>query len=166
MEKAKRRFRFNVIDALLLLILFAAMGLLGYIFLWNGAAPSEEAAKTDLVYVIETKEFPKELRGLVSVGDKIVDTVGHYALGEVINVQYSDMTYTGLNEATGELVTSPFPNHLKVAITVRAAADVSDSAYSIGGYRMSVGTKVYFRVPHFTYSGYCVSLTADGASAP
>ncbi len=164
MEKAKRRFRFNFIDALLLLILFAAMALLGYIFLWKGEAPAQEAAKTEIVYVIETKEIREELRGLVNVGDKIVDTVGHYALGEVINVQYSDMIYSGLNEATGQVVNSPFPNHVKVAITVRASADVSDSAYSIGGYRMSVGTKVYFRVPHFTFSGYCVSLTADSAN--
>lgn len=167
MEKIKmkktKKAHFNLFDVLLLLIFLAALALLAYIFLFRSSPAEAGRENREITYVLETKEIREELRGLVQVGDKVVDTVAHYPLGEVINVQYSEMEYTGLDEATGEMVTSPYPNHIKVTVTVRATAQISDGSYSIGGYRMSVGSKVYFRVPHFTETAFCTSLTEKAA---
>lgn len=160
MEKKEKRFSFNFLDALLLIIFVLAVAVLAYIFFGRGASTNvTQPEKVNLVYIIETKEVREELRGLVSVGDALVDTVSHYSLGEVINVQYSDMIYTGFDNESGLMVDSVYPGHIKLTLTVSAEADVVNGQYSIGGYRISPGVKVYFRVPNFTHSGYCISLS-------
>lgn len=158
MIKNEKRFKFSFLDAMLLLVFAVAVAALAYIFFGRDKGNIVKSEKVNIVYVIETKEVREELKGLVSVGDKIVDTVGHYALGEVIDVRYPVMMYNGFNNETGLFAETPYPGHVKVTITVSAEADVVNGQYSVGGYRISAGTKVYFRVPDFTYSGYCVSL--------
>ena len=163
---AKKGPRFNLLDLILILILLAALGTLFWLFFADGVLASQKNDdRVQIEYVIESKKIREEYRGLVSVGDTIVDTVGHYPLGEVINVQYAEATYTGLDQSSGEMVTSPYPGHLKVTITVRAEAVKSDMSYSIGGYRMSVGGEVFYRVPHFTFSGYCTGLEEKPAAS-
>ena len=160
MEKTKsdKKIRFNLLDILLIALFIVSLILLFRIFFSDGAFAVKEDDSVDLIFTVESKKIREEYRGLISVGDTFVDTVGHYTLGEVINVQYAEATYTGLDQSTGKMVTTPYPNHLKVTITVRAKATKNDMSYSIGGYRMSIGTEVFYRVPRFTFSGYCTGI--------
>lgn len=158
MKNATKRhaIRFNLIDVLLLLIMAAAICLLTYLI--TTAAPGE-TGETELIYQVEVHRAPEEFRGLIDIGDQVVDTVTLYSIGEVIDVTYADSLYTGENRLDGTLVFSPEPGYLSITLTIRASAEPQGNSYLLGGgYSMAVGKLVSFRVPDYTGEGYCTIM--------
>ena len=161
MEKTKkpRAFRFNFIDALLLLIILAAVGVLAYIFISADVdIVSSGSGTVGIVYEVEVRQAREEFKGLINIGDKVVDSVTLYDIGEVVNVTYADAQYTGVNKAEGVLVFSPYPEHINIIMTVKATAKMNEGLYMLGGYEMQVGKRVSFRVPGYTAEGFCTVI--------
>ena len=149
--------RFNIIDVLLILIILFAGSVAAYMFTSdNDAVVSDNTV--EITYKIFVKEMDEDFRHLVSLNDKVVDSVGLFQIGEVVDLSYSNSVFVDTN-SLGEFVYSDYPEKLDMVITVKARATVSEGAYMIGGYAISVGTKVSFRVPDFTGTGYCSELT-------
>ncbi len=155
--KAKK-IRFNIIDIILMVILVGAVGVLVYILAVGGRDSSAASEPIEIIYEVELKNVREEFRGAIKVGDTVVDTVKRYTIGEVIDVRYEEALYTGVDKATGQLVNSPYPGRTNIIMTVQATADTTPGYYSIDGYRLMVGTGVYFRTPGYTGSGYCITV--------
>lgn len=155
----RKPFRFNIIDALFLLVIIAASGALIYILFFRGTESPSASPRTDVEYKVELRMVREELKGKINIGDKVIDASKLYSIGEVTDVKYTTSTYTGVNNAEGILVYSDYPGYVNVTITVKASADTGSGSYMIDGvYKINVGTYVSLRVPDFTGSGYCVSV--------
>ncbi len=156
-SSAMRKFRFNLIDCILIAIILCAGVLLFRIF--SSGDTETVSSKTNLLYQIEVTKVPQEFRGLIDIGDKVVDTVTLYSLGDVVDVTYADCVQGVLNEDEGKLVYATVPGMLSVTLTIRATADMQNGSYAVGGgYVVAVGKKIQFRVPDYTGTGYCTVL--------
>lgn len=157
-EKAKKSFRFNIIDVLLIVLLLAVATALVYFFFFRTTSViATESYSAE--YVIESIEIREEFGSLIKVGDKITDTSKQRELGEVISVEYIPSTRTTVNTETGEQMEVTVPEKLDVYITVRSDNVILDGNYKIGGsYDLFVGTYFSYRTPGFASSGNCVSM--------
>ncbi len=156
---APRRFRFNFIDVLLILIILAAAVLLAYIFTSSEITLFDSQQTVEIEYTVLLRNVREEFRDLIEAGDHVTDTVTLYGIGEVTDVSYADGSYTGINHSAATVVNGPYPEHMNVTITIRAQASVGDGFYDIGGYKVAVGKLIDLRVPHFTGEGYCRTIT-------
>ena len=160
-NKKKKGFRFNIIDAIVILIIIAAAVLLGIILSKGGSGIfGIKSSKVQIEYTVELKNIRDEFRSedFIKEGDSVTDSVTLYSIGNVISVKYSPGSFSGYNSA-GEAVNSEYPNHTNIVLTIRAEADISDGFYSIGGYTVAVGKEIGVRLPNFVSEGYCSSIT-------
>jgi len=159
--KTRKKFSLNFIDIVLILIILCAGILLAYMFSSRNTSTSESSGEIDLTYKVIVKEMRSEFKNLVSIGDKVVDSVQLFTIGTVVDVTYSPSTYTGKDVNNGKLVYSEYPDKLDMVITVKTKANVGADAYLIGGFNLGVGTKIHLRVPKFTAIGYCSAVAVD-----
>ena len=158
--KTKKRFRFNFIDVILIFVILAALACLFYLFTSHQTENSGSTGKYDVVYTIEVRTIRDEFKNLVNVGDKVVDAVQLFTIGEVTDVSYKNSDYTTFDRENGTLVHYDYPGFLDMTLTVRASANLENNTYMIGGYELAVGVLVSFRTPSYTASGYCTTITA------
>jgi len=155
-DMEKKKFRFNIVDVILLLIIAAASAALGYIFL--SGSGSEKSDTVEIVYTVDVPELRRELKNKIEPGDRVVDSVSLCDLGEVVSVEYLDQIYEGEDHKTGTLVYSVHPGEMMLRLTVKATASKADGFYMINGYYMAVGVTVSFRTPGFMSNGPCMSV--------
>ena len=155
-KKAKKAFGFNLIDVIVLLALLAVIFGIVYYFFMRDEKSGEESFV--LEYVIETKELPDEFSGYVKKGDRLMSGDGKVFLGEVTAAEYEQATVTVFDGETGEQISSPYPGHANLYITVRGTAEHSDGGYRIDGTDIFVGSEISYRVPDFSGVGKCVSM--------
>jgi len=158
-DSKKVKFRFNLIDALLIFVILAAAAFLAYIFLSSDINLFAGKKITAIEYTVEIRQAREEFRGLIDIDDSVTDSVTLYSIGKVSDVSYTESQYIGVNRRTGELVYSTYPDHICITITIRAEAEVTDEGYIIGGYTLGVGKTVALRVPDYTGEGYCTTIT-------
>lgn len=159
-NKEKIKFRFNLIDAVLVAVILAAAVLLVYIFSSSSVSLFGGKSSVDIIYTVELRKIREEFRSedLIKVGDSVTDSVTLYAIGEVVEeAVYEPFMYKGV-DSEGKVKTEKYPDFMNITLTIRASADTSEGIYSIGGYSMAVGKKVSLRVPNFTGEGYCTSI--------
>ncbi len=158
-NSAKKPFRFNIIDALFLLVIIAASAALVYILFFRGAGVARPSAGTDIEYKVELRRVREELKGKINVGDKVIDASKLYTIGEVTDVRYKTSVYTGVNKADGVLVYSDYVGLINITVTIKANANTSTGYYLIdNAFKISVGTYVNIRVPNYTGSGFCTLI--------
>jgi len=62
-----------------------------------------------------------------------------------------------VTDESGEDVEALY-DYYNVRLTIEADMQYTGSSYSVGGYEIVVGHPVYFRIPQFVGSGYCIFL--------
>ena len=65
---SKRKFRFNIIDALIILLVLAAVGVIGYVVASEKQAPEEVKQDKKIQYVIQITELKDEFTGNIKQG--------------------------------------------------------------------------------------------------
>ena len=159
----KSAFRFNLIDVLLILIALAAAAILAYIFLSPSftVAGEEKPSSVTIEYEVEVLMLRKEWQGLIDIGDRVVDNVSLYSLGEVIERRYTPYFRSVYDEESDSFNTAEYPDYVTLIFKVRAAAQkVAGDGYLLdGGYELAAGSAVNFRTPSLARQGYCVSVT-------
>ncbi len=189
-KQQKSKYRFNIIDVLLILVLIAVIGVIYYFV----AGRDDKASQGEKIinYTIELKTVDKDYLDSIQIGDKVIETVRNRTIGKVVDVEYGPSWAVTTNTETGEMIKSYYPainlplqeepgdeeqgeqgalleeeeiseiepvyDYYNVLVTVESDADYTGSSYSIGGFEVVVGEMIYFRLPHFANSGYCISL--------
>lgn len=154
------KFRFNIIDALLILVIIVAAVSLSWIVTSRDVGKGNDGI-SEITYKIVVRNMREEFRNLVSVGDTIIDSVHLFTLGEVTDVSYSASKYTGTNKNTNEVVISDYPERIDMTITVSSPAEIIDGSYMIGGLEIAVGSYLSFRAPDFVAEGYCLEMDVN-----
>lgn len=204
MKGQKSKYRFNLIDAILVVLIVAVFCVIYYFVSGSNGLFSRGNEKNESImkYVIELKTVDKDYVDNLenSIGQELVETIRNGAIGKIISVdvepawtvttdvetgEMKKNYYPAINipekqdvvdpvenseEATeeeiGETVTDetieeiePIYDYYNVRLTIEADMKYTGNSYSVGGYDIVVGHPVYFRVPEFVGSGYCIYLT-------
>ncbi|NLZ36272.1 MAG: DUF4330 family protein [Clostridiales bacterium] len=155
----KSKIRFNIIDALLLLIIIAAVALAAYFVMSGRVGQQRAVSERPIQYTVLLTNVRGEFKGNIKIGDSVTDTVKLMPIGEVTDIKTVQTSIDIEDETAGRIVSAIVPDKYDITVTVTADATVSTGFYMIGGYQIQVGTLVSLRVPDFTGVGYCTSIT-------
>lgn len=161
-KNPKSPHKFNITDAVLILIIIIAAAVLLYIVLGTRLfLGGEEVA---IQYTIEITPIKNEFVPAISKlmpGDKITDSIRGYDMGTIKKVQISEAYENVENRDMGIVQRTLRPNHSQVLITVEAKAqkDSKDINYLINGKIIMSGMQLYFRTQHFVNYGTCIDFT-------
>lgn len=197
MEKQKSKYRFNIIDVLLIVLILGVLGGIYYFVSGDGGAFLKGAIKDthDVRYVIELKTVDKDYVDNILIGDNVTETIRSGNIGRIVDVEVSPAWAITTNLETGEMLKSYYPpinaptddesenvdntdsdtesiektvtddgddeliyDYYNVRITVESEMQYTGTSYAIDGYDVVVGNLIYFRIPHYVGSGYCISL--------
>ena len=155
MEQNKKGFRLhlNLFDAIVIL---AALGVAG-VLLWSQlkpAAPTAAPAAQKVQYTIVLQKTVPGTGEQVQAGDRLVDTVKNYELGNVVSAETVPAQDFAIDTENGCYVLADVPGKEDVYITVESSAVISDDAVTVGsGYAVRVGDDIYVRGPGYLGSG-------------
>lgn len=158
-ELGRKPNKFNIVDALLLIIIVAAVGVLAYIFLGNTLIKGSQ--NTTIEYKIEIEiiknDMLPEIKKLQE-GAEIFDSVRNQPIGKIKSVEIEDAYKNVSNTVTGVITRVPQPEHSRIIMTVQSKCEKTDMKYYIGGKNIMVGVKIDFRTYYFINSGFCTDL--------
>ena len=159
----KRKMKFNIMDVLILLAVTAVAAVLLYVFVLSENTPVDSlggAPTTKITYVVELTGIDDALSDNISVGETLIDAAKKMNIGTIVAVETQPYVYLGKNLTDGTMELTTVDNKSTVYVTVEADATLTGISYSISGYDIYVGEKVYLSLPDFTGTGYCISLKA------
>lgn len=159
----KRKMKFNIMDVLILLAVAAVAAVLLYVFVLSENTPVDSlggAPTTKITYVVELTGIDDALSDNISVGETLIDAAKKMNIGTIVAVETQPYVYLGKNLTDGTMELTTVDNKSTVYVTVEADATLTGISYSISGYDIYVGEKVYLSLPDFTGTGYCISLKA------
>ena len=159
---SKAKIRFNLMDALILLVALAVIALLLYVFVFSETSSVQSAAaeQYELTYVVEVTGIEEEFAEMIAVGDTAIDSSKKMHIGTVTAVEVQPYTHMGTNLHEGTLVLNPVDDYVNLYITIRADATLEGISYTISGYDIYVGKGVNLAFSDIVCSGYCISLDA------
>ena len=158
----KKKISFNLIDVALIVIALAAISVLVFVFNNKNVVNPKGKENVKIEYTVTLSPVREEYMNLVKVGDKVLNTAIMENCGEVISVSNSDYYYTGVNSDTGESVSTLYPGMKTIVIKIRATATKTAYGYSVNGFDLVIGEDVSIRVPDFTGTGKCTSVSELG----
>lgn len=156
---AKKKIRFNAVDAVIILFVAAAVAVFGYVFLNEksvGSAVGSENVK--IQYVLKVGELKDIFIGNVEKGDKLIDSDANKKIGTVVAVSSAPAKRIGTNGLTGAQVISEIEGRSDLYITVEADAQFMDDKYLVDGIFITVGTVVNFATPNLYAASNIVSV--------
>ena len=159
----KRKMKFNIMDVLILLAVAAVAAVLVYVFVLSENTPVDSlggAPTTKITYVVELTGIDDALSDNISVGETLIDAAKKMNIGTIVAVETQPYVYLGKNLTDGTMELTTVDNKSTIYVTVEADATLTGISYSISGYDIYVGEKVYLSLPDFTGTGYCISLKA------
>ena len=160
-----RRLRFNLVDALILLLVAAVGFAAVYLFVLKdrGNGPTDET--TTIEYVMEFQNLDDMYANSVpiSADDTVLDAVSQVVVGKVkedaVPVPYEKI---GFDKEKMKDFAYTVEGRTNLHVTVTATAKVTDSAFTVGGITIRVGEQYSLVFPDFYGVGYCISLTDTG----
>ena len=157
MEITQRRF--NAFDWIFIILVIIAVGAGAYYLRSNSSSKEDTIRYTVQVQMIRN-DIAEQLTALSASAQQqdVIDSVKNYTIGKVVSVNVEQAKSVVTNSVTGVISEVPFPDFSQVTLTIEAQAALSNGIYLINGYKLNVGTPVYFRLPYLCSSGYCKSL--------
>lgn len=161
----ERKIRFNLIDALIILVIAAVVFAVLYIFVLSDKKTdvSVAAETTTIQYVVQAVGVDERFDGLAKVGDPVQDAIERKNIGTVVGVQsepYKKITfdYDNQRETVAEV-----EKKVTINVTIEATATETDTAFTVNGCEIRVGGKYSLSMPDVFLSGYCIDMSADSS---
>jgi hypothetical protein len=154
----KKKFRLNAVDVVIIVLVVAAIAVVGYVLLSerDEVAPQSEKLKID--YVLMVTEMRSVYEDNVKVGDVVYDADTDKFVGKVVQVSSSVSKRTGTDLKTGDMVVSDLENRRDLFVTVEADAEITDNVYLVNGLTIVVGGVMNFSTPNLTQAANIVSI--------
>ena len=159
----KFRLRLNLFDGIVLILALAV----GVLLLWTALKPEpaadQPAATTSTVrYVVRFQKWMEGTGSLIEEGDKLVDNIKNYDLGQVVSTQVVPVEYQMLDHENREYVLSDLEGYEDILVTVESSCTVGDIILLGGGYELRVGSIAYIRGEGYMASGPIISIEREG----
>ena len=155
-EKTQKKRKFNFVDALIILLILAAVALVAFIFVFRGAQFFTEliggGKQSRIYYAVEVPLVDGRIADSIDVkemqGNVMTDSVKHTDLGKIAYVTVNEAEYIGGDEE-GKAVASYYPDYKTVIVIIQNESS---------GFKMQVGKSVYMSSAHFTGEGHCLYI--------
>ncbi len=155
----KAKSKFNIIDIILIAAVLAAAAFAAFMVI-SGRVGAKKSELRSIEYTVLLTNVKKSFIDNIKVDDYVTDTVKLMPIGQVKEVDNDNQSEVQIEDYDiGRIVTAEVPDTYDVIVTISATANVENGFYMIGGYQINVGTLVSLRVPNFTGSGFCTSVT-------
>ncbi len=161
-NKSKKRYRFNIVDIILLCVIFISIGAMIFLFFYDGKDNSaDNGVKTvEITYTVKQTQVPNILRGKINNFDSVYDGEDMKSLGQVIRVNTPDSKYSVYDRESGQQVEEIYPGKIDIVIDITAEATVlADGRYSVNGKIINVGETMELRFPFYTCNAVCVAVS-------
>lgn len=158
----KRKTGFNIIDALIIIIV-AVIGVAAY-FLFFGSKdmPSaddpEQPEAAKVRYVLQVNQIPAEYSDNIKVDENVIDYGTHTSAGDVVAVDYENYVYVGHDKTTGQQKLTTVDKSVNLYITVEGDAIMKDQTYYVNDTSLYIGKRLDMMMPDLFCSGYVISL--------
>ena len=152
-NKTKGKYRFNIIDVLLLLVIFLSAVAIVFLSFYDGNVGNTvvEDNTFDIIYTIEQKQIPNILRGNVNMGDTMLNGESGKNMGHVIDFMYTNSVNVYYSEEMGHVNQSADQSRIDLTVKINATATkVDDGIFKINGQLISVGQEMEVRFPYYT----------------
>ena len=164
LEKGKKnkRYRFNIIDVLLIVVIVLAVSAILFLFFYDGGKDSGRAGEksVELIYTVEQSNLTDILRGKINIGDSVLDSSTLENIGQVIDVEYTDSVYTGFDPESNATFEAVYPGKIDMRVKISVKAYVGeDGIYYLNGNLFNVGKEMDLRFPFYTGKCVCVSVS-------
>ena len=134
----KKKVRFTAVDAVILVIVLAVLGFVGFKFLGIGQAGGAAAETKTYIVSYDFEEVPEFAATIIKEGDKVSDEAKKNGLGIVTGVEVGEAAIY-CSDDKGMLQKSPKEGYNSVKLTTEVEAlkgdhgiKVSDNTYTIG----------------------------------
>lgn len=163
----KFRLRLNLFDGIVLVLVLAV----GAFLLWNALKPAVPAADTDtpaaststVQYTVRFQRWREGTASTVQAGDRLVDTIKNYELGQVLSTQIVPSQALVLDQESRQYVLADIPDCEDILVTVESPCTVSDDIILLdGGYTLRVGATAYIRSGGYMAYGPVISIEREG----
>ncbi len=139
---AEKKAKFNVVDAIVILVIIAALALVGYKFIGGGIGGREDGTYTVKFFCEEVPDFAADV---IEVGDKVVDEQKDVPLGNVTEVKLGD-SRTYVTDDEGGIHLTPKPYYYSVELTTTLKAEDYDNGIIVDSSKYGVGHSITIRV--------------------
>ncbi|MBP3294508.1 MAG: DUF4330 domain-containing protein [Clostridia bacterium] len=157
---SKRKLRFNAIDALIILVIAAAVFVLLYVFVFSGRGTqtAAEVTTTTIRYVVELQNMDEHLQDAGKKGQLVEDAVERKKIGTVSGIQAVPFEKITFDYVNGRETTSSVEGKVTLKITIEAQAVETDRAFTVDGCEIRVGQQYSLILPDLYGYGYCTEL--------
>ena len=151
-NKTKGKYRFNIIDVLLLLVIFLSAVSIVFLSFYDGNVGNTVVDDNtfDIIYTIEQKQIPNILRGNINMGDSMFESESGKNMGHVIDFMYTNSSNVYYDQDMGHANHSE-SSRIDLTVKINASATkVDDGIFKINGQLISVGQEMEVRFPFYT----------------
>lgn len=152
---AEKKIKFTVIDALIILVVIAAIAIAAVKF-----APSlfikTEKSTAEFTVLIAEKEIG--LADAMSVGDRVTLSLTEKDGGVIKNIESKPAEKVTFNSIDGSYQIARIEDKRDIYVTVEADVDVSDLAVKTGGTEIRVGEEIPVRGKGYATQGYIITV--------
>lgn len=157
-ENKSRKFRFNLIDFILVLIAISVVAALVVYFLPELGGNFSGKGEVDITYVLEFRNVDEEFIANIQNGDKVYDAGQNFNIGTVKSISAEPYKTLEYDKDTQSAIMKEQSGH-NLTVTITASAIYTEgTGYSINGMRIAVGSSYDVRFPNFVGTAYCVQL--------
>ncbi|MBO7149216.1 MAG: DUF4330 domain-containing protein [Clostridia bacterium] len=161
-KQNNKKRRFNVVDLLITAIILVVIAFLAYIFVFNSSFGTAGDDTVTIQYVLEVKDAYDMLTesAAKNVDKELIDAAAKFVLGTVKEFYTEPAVLSTYSHETGEATTSDYPEHSNFYFVVEAEAkrEADTNRYMLDGFELSVGSRVYVRLPYYTGTSYCIEI--------
>lgn len=155
---AEKKIKFTVIDALIILVVIAAIAIAAVKF-----APSlfikTEKSTAEFTVLIAEKEIG--LADAMSVGDRVTLSLTEKDGGVIKNIESKTAEKVTFNSIDGSYKIAQIEDKRDIYVTVEADVDVSDLAVKTGGTEIRVGEEIPVRGKGYATQGYIIAVNEE-----
>lgn len=167
MNREKKKTRFNVIDAVIVLIILAIIAAAAYLLVNDAQERQTPRQMGNMDFTVRIASVSEEALALFEPNTVVKDSVTGETIGEIVAVRSEKTRYFGKTAIASEekkgtyiVPVSEYEDKYDVYVTIstKAGKDIRGIHYA-GNLKILVGSTVYFKIPHFTSIAYITEYT-------
>ena len=151
----KRKHRFNIVDAVVVLLVAAVL-----VFAVVKAVGKEKEVRRGVTFVMQTSMLPDELSDNVSSGDPVYDADSGRKIGTVAACEARPAQHVG-SSAAGTRTVSEVIGYKTLYVTCEAEVSLADGEYRSDGVALSSGKSYVLMFPSLYCEAECISVAEN-----
>ncbi len=166
MNHEMKKTRFNIIDAVIILIILAIIGAAAYLVITDMQSKNYSRLTGNMDFTVRISDVDESTLALFERGTVVKDSVTGEVIGELVGYNAEKARYFGkiaVPNATGDGYTVPVSKHedkYDVYVIIRATAEKDlRGIHYVQGTKILIGSTVYFKIPSFTSISYITDFT-------